>query len=92
MDIDSWYRHRLMVLTTPMELIQTHGIVLELLNHTRTKGISFARMQDFFFYNTKILLENNNLKKRKLEGKKLYTQHNRNNLKKKSIKHGTLGM
>ena len=76
-----------------MELTQTDGIVLELLNLTRTKGTSFARMQDFFFYNTKILLENNNLKKRKLEGKKLYTQHNRKNFKQKqSIKHGTLGM
>ena len=44
----SWYRHGLMVLTTPMVLTQTHGIVLVLLNHTRTRGPSVTRVRDFF--------------------------------------------
>ena len=46
-DKDSWYRKGLMVLTTPMVLTQRYGIVLVLLNHTRTRGQSVARMQDF---------------------------------------------
>ena len=41
------YRHRLMVLTTPTVLTSTHGIVSVLLNHTRTTGPSVARMRDF---------------------------------------------
>ena len=32
--MDSWYRHGFMVLTTPMVLPQTQGIVSVLLNHT----------------------------------------------------------
>ena len=47
-DMGSWYRHALMVLTTPMVLTQTHGIVPVLLNHTRTRGPSVARMRDFY--------------------------------------------
>ena len=39
-----------MVLTTPMVLTYTHGIVSVLLNHTRTRETSVARMQDFFQY------------------------------------------
>ena len=45
--MDSWYGHGLMVLTTLMVLIQIHGIVLVLLNHTCTRGLSVARMRDF---------------------------------------------
>ena len=41
-DMDSWYRHGLMVLITPM--------VLVLLNQTRTRGLSLARMQVFFLF------------------------------------------
>ena len=38
-----------MVLTTPMVLTQTHGIVLlVLLNHTPTRGLSVALMRDHF--------------------------------------------
>ena len=37
-DIDSWYRHGLIVLTTLMAFTQTHGIVLVLLNHTCIEG------------------------------------------------------
>ena len=33
---DSWYGNWLMAFTTPMVLTSTHGIVLVLLNHTRT--------------------------------------------------------
>ena len=43
------YRHGLMVLTPPMVFSQTDGIVSVLLDHTHTKGLSVARMQDFFF-------------------------------------------
>ena len=39
---DSWYRHGLIVLTTPMVLTQTHGVVSVLLNHTRKRGPSVA--------------------------------------------------
>ena len=39
-DMDSWYRHGLMVLTTPMVFTQTDGIVSVLLDHTRTRGPS----------------------------------------------------
>ena len=38
-----------MVLTTPMVLTLTHGILSDLLNHTHTRGPSVARMRDFFF-------------------------------------------
>ena len=34
-------------MTTLMVLIQIHGIVLVLLNHTCTRGLSVARMRDF---------------------------------------------
>ena len=34
----SWYRHGLMVLTTPMVLAKTHGIELLPLNPTHTRG------------------------------------------------------
>ena len=47
-EMDSWYRHGLLVLTTPMVLTQTHGIVLVLLNQTRTRGTSVTRMRTFF--------------------------------------------
>ena len=46
-DKDSWYRHGLMVLTTPMLFTQTHGIESVLLNHTSTRGPSVTRMRDF---------------------------------------------
>ena len=39
-----------MVLTTPMVFTQTDGIVSVLLDHTRTRGPSVARMWDFFCY------------------------------------------
>ena len=42
------YRYRLMVLTTPMVFTQTDGVVLVLLDHTRTRGPSVSRMRDFF--------------------------------------------
>ena len=48
MDSDSWYRHGLMVLTTPMVLNYTHGIVSVFLNHTCLRGQSVARMPNFF--------------------------------------------
>ena len=38
-----------MVLTTPIVLTQTHGIVLVLLNHTRTRGPSVTRMPDILY-------------------------------------------
>ena len=47
-DKDLWYRPGLMVLTTPMVLTKTHGIESVILNHTRTRGPSVTRMQDFF--------------------------------------------
>ena len=47
-DMDSWYRHGLMVLKKPMVLTQTHGKVSVLLNHTHTRGPSVARMPDSF--------------------------------------------
>ena len=37
-----------MVLTPPMAFTQTDGIEMVLLNHTRTRGPSVFRMQDFF--------------------------------------------
>ena len=46
-DMDSWYRHGLMVVTTPMVLTKTHGILLVLLKHMRTRGPSVAHMRDF---------------------------------------------
>ena len=49
--MDSWYRHGLMVLTTPMVLTQTDGIVSVLLNHTRARGPSFTLMRDFWTKN-----------------------------------------
>ena len=54
-DMDSWYRHGLMELTTPMALTQAHGIVSVLLNHTCTKAPSVACMFSFFlhFLNTR---------------------------------------
>ena len=45
-DKDLWYRQGLMVLTTPMVLIETHGIESVLLNNTRTRGTSVTRMRD----------------------------------------------
>ena len=36
-----------MSLTTPIVLTQTHGIVLVLLNRTRTRRPSVTRMRDF---------------------------------------------
>ena len=47
-DKDLWYRQGLMVLTTPMVLTKTHGIESVIPNHTRTRGPSVTRMQDFF--------------------------------------------
>ena len=44
-----WYRHGLMVLATPMVLTQNHVIVMILLNQTHTRGLSVARMRDFFW-------------------------------------------
>ena len=41
------YRHGLMVFTPPMVFAQTDGIVLVLLDHTRTKGPSVAHMRNF---------------------------------------------
>ena len=49
-DKDSWYRHELMVLPTPMVLTLTNGIESVLLNHTCTRGPSVARIRDYFFY------------------------------------------
>ena len=37
-----------MVLTTPIVFAQTDGIESVLLDHTRTRGPSVARMRDFF--------------------------------------------
>ena len=37
-----------MVLTTPMVFAQTDGLVLLLLDHTRTRGPSVAHMHDFY--------------------------------------------
>ena len=51
-DIGSWYRHQLMVSTKAMLLTQTPGIVLVLLNHTRTRGPNVTRMQNFFLHMT----------------------------------------
>ena len=48
--MDSWYRHGLMVLTTPMVFTQTDGIVSVLLDHTFTRGPSIARMLNFYQY------------------------------------------
>ena len=45
--MDSWYRHGLMVLTTPMVLTSTHGIVSVLMNNKHTRGPSVASMRDF---------------------------------------------
>ena len=42
------YRHGLIVLTIPLVFPQTDGIVSELLDHTRTRGPSVARMRGFF--------------------------------------------
>ena len=47
LDMDSGYKHRLMVLTTPMIFTQTDGIVSALLDHTHTRGRSVTRMRDF---------------------------------------------
>ena len=47
----SWYGHRLMVLTTAMVLTKTYCIVWVLLNHTRIRGSSVARMRDFYISN-----------------------------------------
>ena len=38
-----------MVLTPPMVFAQTYGIVSVLLDHTRTRGPSVARIPDSFF-------------------------------------------
>ena len=46
-EMDSWYRHGLVVLTTPMVLTKTHDIELLLLNHPHTRGPSVARMRRF---------------------------------------------
>ena len=40
-----------MVLTSPMVLTQTHGIVSVLLNHKHTREPSVARMRNFFARN-----------------------------------------
>ena len=48
MDMDSWYKHELMVITTRMVWTETHGIESVILNHTRTRGPSVARMRDFY--------------------------------------------
>ena len=48
-DKDLLYRQGLMVLTSPMVLTQTHGIVSVLLNHTCTRGPSVTPMLDFFY-------------------------------------------
>ena len=47
-DKDLWYRHGLMVLTTPIVLTKTHGIESVLQNHTCTRGPSVTPMRDFF--------------------------------------------
>ena len=52
--MESWYRHGLRVLTTPMVLTQTHGKVSVLLIHTCTRGPSVARMRDFVLTNLAI--------------------------------------
>ena len=52
-DMNSWYRHGLMLLTKLMVLTQTHGIVLLLLSHTSTRGPSVSRMRDFFGFTFK---------------------------------------
>ena len=46
--VGSWYRHGLLLLTTPMVLTHPHGIVSVDLNPTHTKRPNVARMQDFF--------------------------------------------
>ena len=44
-DMNYWYRHGIMVLTTPMVLMKTHGKESVLLNHTCTQGPGVARMR-----------------------------------------------
>ena len=46
-----------MVLTTPMVLTLTHGIVLVLLNHTHTRGPGVAHMRDFLELKLYFLVE-----------------------------------
>ena len=54
-DMDSWYRHGLMVYTWTHAIDNTNDIDLDswyrIVNpkHTRTRGPSVARMQDFFW-------------------------------------------
>ena len=45
--MESWYRHGLIVQTTPMVLTHSDGLVSILLSHTRMRGPCVARMQDF---------------------------------------------
>ena len=47
-DKDPWYKHGLMVLTTPMVLTLTHRINSLLLNHTRTRGQNLRECGIFF--------------------------------------------
>ena len=46
-----------MVLTTPMVLTLTHGIVSVHLNDTHTRGLSVARMRDFLELKRYFLVE-----------------------------------
>ena len=45
--MESCYIYGLMVLTTLMVLTQTHDTVNTLLHHTRMRGLSVVRVQDF---------------------------------------------
>ena len=58
MDMESWYGHGLMVLTTPMALTLTHGIASVLLNHAPKRGPSAAHMQDSFFFGNPFMSRN----------------------------------
>ena len=55
-DLESWYRHGRIVLSTPivltqsLSLSQTHGIEAVLPNHTSTRGPRVTRMRDFLFF------------------------------------------
>ena len=44
-----------MVLTPPMVFAQTDGIVSVLLDHTRMRGPSVARMRDFVLVSSRLL-------------------------------------
>ena len=60
--MDSWYRYRPMVLTTPMVLTEIHGIESVVLNHTHTQGPSITRMQDYFLFYTNYKYSDNKIK------------------------------